>query len=216
MTEIEGVIKYQLHHNHTPLSNNIALAELNAWRTVMFKLNLIGQNPYRYNGYGFGNISQRMKTEALQFVISGTQTGHLSVLSHHDYCLVTQASPQTNTIVSCGETKPSSEALTHASVYLQDPQIQAVIHVHSPEIWQRTQELNLAHTAANIAYGTSEMADAVTQLFKLEHWQQTAVFAMLGHEDGVVAFGNSLNQAACALITQLSLALAIEQGQFCP
>lgn len=212
MSEAEGVIKYQLHHKHAPLSNNIVVAELNAWRTVMFKLNLIGQNPHRYDGYGFGNISQRLTTPDLQFIISGTQTGHLSVLNRSDYCLVTKASPQTNSIVSCGESKPSSEALTHASVYLQSQKIQAVIHVHCQEIWQHTQKLKLAYTAAHVAYGTPEMANAVTQLFKLEHWQQTAVFTMLGHEDGVVAFGESPKEAACALITQLSLALAIEQG----
>jgi ribulose-5-phosphate 4-epimerase/fuculose-1-phosphate aldolase len=210
MNETEGVIKYQLHHTDMPLANDIDTTGLNAWRTVMFKLNLIGQNPHRYNGYGFGNISQRLSTSDLQFIISGTQTGHLSVLSRHDYCQVRQASPQTNEIVSCGECKPSSEALTHASVYLQNPQIQAVIHVHCPEIWQHTHDLNLAHTAADIAYGTPEMAEAVTELFKSAHWQQTTVFTMLGHEDGVVAFGNSLKQAGCALITQLALALEIE------
>jgi ribulose-5-phosphate 4-epimerase/fuculose-1-phosphate aldolase len=209
MNETEGVIKYQLHHTDTPLANNIDPTALNAWRTVMFKLNLIGQNPHRYSGYGFGNISQRLSTSDLQFIISGTQTGHLSVLSRHDYCQVRRASPQTNEIVSNGECKPSSEALTHASVYLQNPQIQAVIHVHCPEIWQHTHDLNLAHTAADIAYGTPEMAEAVTELFKSGHWQQTAVFTMLGHEDGVMAFGNSLNQAGCALITQLALALEI-------
>lgn len=212
MSETEGVIKYQLHHRQQPLDSNISLADLNAWRTVMFKLNLIGQNPCRYDGYGFGNISQRLKTDDLQFIISGTQTGHLKVLHRENYCRVMQASPQTNSIVSSGETKPSSEALTHASVYLQNSQIQAVIHVHCPEIWQHTQQLKLAHTAANIPYGTPEMAEAVTELFKLEHWQQTAVFTMLGHEDGVVAFGSSLKEAACALITEFSLALAIEQA----
>lgn len=213
MSGTEGVIKYQLHHTEMPLANNIGLAELNAWRTVMVKLHLIGQNPSRYQGYGFGNISQRLNTADLQFVISGTQTGHLSVLKRQDYCLINQACPQTNSIVSSGKTKPSSEALTHASVYLQNPEIQAVIHVHCPEIWQHTQELKLAHTAADVAYGTPEMAEAVTQLFNTEAWQQTAVFTMLGHEDGVVAFGNSLSQAACALIMQLSLALAVEQDE---
>lgn len=211
MSETEGVIKYRLHHTQQSLDKRISLAELNAWRTVMFKLNLIGQDERRYDGYGFGNISQRLATSDLQFIISGTQTGHLSVLNRDDYSLVIQASPETNTIVSLGETKPSSEALTHASVYLQKPEIQAVIHVHCPEIWQHTQQLKLAYTAANIAYGTPKMAEAVTQLFNSEHWQQTALFTMLGHEDGVVAFGSSLKEAACALITQFSLALAIEQ-----
>lgn len=208
MSEAEGVIKYQLHHTHSPLPAQIALAELNAWRTMMFKLNLIGQNPQRYQGYGFGNISQRLNTENLQFIISGTQTGHLSVLSRHDYSLVTQAIPQHNTLFSSGETQPSSEALTHASVYLQKPDIQAVIHVHCPEIWQQTQALNLAHTAADVAYGTPEMAAAATQLFKSENWQQSAVFTLLGHEDGVIAFGTSLSQAACALITELAKTIA--------
>jgi ribulose-5-phosphate 4-epimerase/fuculose-1-phosphate aldolase len=208
MSETEGVIKYQLHHTHSPLPAQISLAELNAWRTMMFKLNLIGQNPQRYQGYGFGNISQRLNTENLQFIISGTQTGHLSVLSRHDYSLVTQAIPQHNTLFSSGETLPSSEALTHASVYLQNPDIQAVIHVHCPEIWQQTQALNLAHTAADVAYGTPEMAAAVTQLFKSENWQQSAMFTLLGHEDGVIAFGTSLSQAACALITELAKAIA--------
>ncbi len=215
MSETEGVIKYQLHHSNAGLSSAIDLSELNAWRTVMFKLNLIGQNLQRYDGYGFGNISQRLETKDLQFIISGTQTGDLAVLGRDNYCLVTKANPQENSIFSTGETKPSSEALTHASVYLQNPQIQAVIHVHCPEIWQNTHNLNLAHTAADIPYGTPEMANAVTQLFKTADWQQTAVFTMLGHEDGVVAFGNSLSQAACVLITQLSLALAIEQAQLC-
>lgn len=212
MSEIEGVIKYQLHHSNARLSNAIALNELNAWRTIMFKLNLIGQNPLRYDGYGFGNISQRLETADLEFIISGTQTGHLNALAREHYCLVTKANPQENSIFSSGETKPSSEALTHAGVYLQNPQIQAVIHVHCPEIWQNTHKLNLAHTAAHIPYGTPEMANAVTQLFKTENWQKTAVFTMLGHEDGVVAFGNSLSQAACALITQLTRSLAIEQA----
>jgi ribulose-5-phosphate 4-epimerase/fuculose-1-phosphate aldolase len=207
MSETEGVIKYQLHHTHSPLPAQIALAELNAWRTMMFKLNLIGQNPQRYQGYGFGNISQRLNSENLQFAISGTQTGHLSVLSRHDYSLVTQAIPQHNTLFSSGETQPSSEALTHASVYLQNPDIQAVIHVHCPEIWQQTQALNLAHTAADVAYGTPEMAAAVTQLFKSKNWQQSAVFTLLGHEDGVIAFGTSLSQAAYALITELAKAI---------
>lgn len=213
MPEIEGVIKYQLHHTDTPLDNTIALAELNAWRMIMYKLNLIGQNSSRYEGYGFGNISQRLLCSDLQFIISGTQTGHLDVLKRSDYCQVTQAFPQKNSLVSHGKTKPSSEALTHASVYLQSPKIQAVIHVHCPEIWQQTNTLKLAHTAENIPYGTPEMADAVTQLFKTKDWQETGVFTMRGHEDGVVAFGQSLNQAGSALISQLALAMTIAQAQ---
>jgi hypothetical protein len=36
---------------------------------------------------------------------------------------------------------------------------------------------------------------------------------MLGHEDGIVAFGESLASAAMTLMTQLAKALAIEQTE---
>jgi L-ribulose-5-phosphate 4-epimerase len=207
MSEQEGVIKYQLNHDYAPLSPTIALAEINAWRGILYKLNLIGQDDYRYGGLGFGNISQRIMTKPLQFVISGTQTGHLEQLGRQDYCLVMEASPQDNRITSTGECRPSSEALTHASVYAQDDTVQAVIHVHSPAIWKNTHTLQLAHTPADITYGTPAMAKAVAQLINSQSWQHASVFTLLGHEDGVIAFGTSLSQAAQVLINQLALAI---------
>lgn len=208
--EQEGVIKYQLNHRYEN-TQNYSISEINAWRSVMYRLQLIGQDDARYGGYGFGNISQRFGEDG-QFIISGTQTGHIPVLEANDYCLVTAAMPELNRIDSEGTCKPSSEALTHASVYLQDEAIQAVIHAHCPEIWRNTDMLQLAHTEKDVAYGTPEMAQAVDSLFAIETWRGSTVFTMLGHEDGVVAFGDSLQQAANAMIAQLSLAFAIEQG----
>jgi L-ribulose-5-phosphate 4-epimerase len=205
MSEQEGVIKYQLNHHYAPLTSDISVTEVNVWRDILYKLNLIGQDEQRYGGLGFGNISQKLPTETLQFVISGTQTGHLAQLSRHDYCLVTRAFPQDNRIDSTGECQPSSEALTHASVYLQDAFVQAVIHVHSPAIWKNTHALQLAHTPEDVAYGTPAMANAVAQLVKTQSWQHAALFTMLGHEDGVIAFGTSLTEAADILIKQLSV-----------
>lgn len=209
MSETEGVIKYQLKHTFEPLKDSFPWREINAWRNILFKLNLIGQNPNRYEGYSFGNISESITKTS--FIISGTQTGHLSHLTLSDYCLVRHASPKNNHIISSGESKPSSEALTHASVYAQDPQIKAVIHVHCPEIWHNTQALLLPFTNANIAYGTVEMAQSVAQLFKQERFQGYGIFTMLGHQDGVVAFGHSISQAADVLIRQFALSLALEE-----
>ena len=202
----EGVIKYQLHHTDAVLPEQLSIAELNAWRTVLFKLNLIGQDPLRYQGLGYGNISQRLNHSS-EFIISGTQTGHLATLQKHDYCLITNAQPEQNQIYSQGLCKPSSEALTHASVYQHDHNINAVIHVHSPIIWQNTDKLKLAHTAAHIAYGTPDMANAVAEL--LSSNPKIPVFTMLGHEDGVIAFAENLNTAASLLIQQLAAALVL-------
>lgn len=211
MKEQEGVIKYHLDHTQQPISLPSSLAEINAWRTIVVRLDLIGQIPERYDNIGFGNISQRVGPHSDQFIISGTQTGHIEHLSHEHYCLIVKAEPQKNRLQSCGLCKPSSESLTHASVYAQDNAIQAIIHAHSPEIWKHTTTLGLPHTGADVPYGTVEMATAVEQLFQSGKLKQTSLFTMLGHEDGVVAFGSNMQEAAWELIKYLSLAIGIEQ-----
>lgn len=202
MQETEGVIKYQLTHRQAATSPDWPLATMNSWRCLLYKLELIGQHPTRYMGYGYGNISQRYTGE--QFIISGTQTGGLAELSAAHYCVVEKADTNSNSLHSSGPCKPSSEALSHASVYQQDPAIQCVIHVHSPEIWHATKALKLAHTPLDIAYGTPEMAFAIGELCHSEVVKQRALFTLLGHEDGVIAFGQSFPQAACTLITTLA------------
>ena len=211
MKEQEGVIKYQLEHTEKPIVEKISLSEINAWRTIIFRLGLIGQDPERYDNLGFGNISQRLDSQSSQFIISSSQTGHIEHLSPEHYCLVVKADPRKNQIQSCGLYKPSSESLTHASIYAQDGNIQAVIHVHSPEIWNNTAALNLPHISADIPYGTVEMAIAVEQLFQSGDLQRTSLFTMLGHEDGVVSFGVNMQEAAWELIKCLSLAIGILQ-----
>ncbi len=213
MSEREGVIKYHLDHQTIDLPKDIDINELNAWRTLLHRLKLIGQIPEKYNGLGFGNISRRLVPGSEQFVISCTQTGHLATLTKQHYALINAASPHINAIKSCGLCRPSSEALTHASVYQQDPSIQAVIHVHSPTLWHNTLELQLPHTTANIPYGTPEMAQAVSNLFASSQLDSLHLFSMLGHEDGIVAFGPSLMAAATLLITQLVKAETVEQAR---
>lgn len=211
MKETEGVIKYQLNHRQQPISVDAPLTDLNAWRTIIVRLGLIGQSPDRYDNIGFGNISQRIKADSAQFIISGTQTGHLEQLNSEQYCLIVNAEPERNRLHSIGLCKPSSESLTHASVYAQNPSIQAIIHAHSPEIWKHTAALDLPHTNTDIPYGTVEMAVAVQQLFQSGILANTSLFTMLGHEDGVIAFGRNMQETAWELINYLSLALAIEQ-----
>lgn len=211
MKEQEGVIKYQLNHTQQSINCLLSLTEINVWRTIAVRLGLIGQTPERYDNIGFGNISQRVDAHSAQFIISGTQTGHIEQLCPEHYCLIVKAEPHQNRLQSWGLCKPSSESMTHASVYAQDNTIQAIIHAHSPEIWKHTVALDLPHTGADIPYGTVEMATAVEQLFQPGKLTQISLFTMLGHEDGVVAFGSSMQEAAWELIKYLSLALGIEQ-----
>ena len=189
--EQEGVIKYQLSYSKAESCVVVdEIAELNAWRSILHRLKMIGQSLDRYEGYGFGNVSVRTvaleAVQSLSFIISGTQTGNLEVLRAGDYCRVLAADPQQNSLMAEGLVKPSSEALTHAAVYTENRHIRCVMHVHSPEIWRNADRLDIVATDKQIAYGTPEMAAAVGCL--VAHSGAQSVFAMDGHEDGVVSY----------------------------
>ncbi len=207
--ETEGVIKFSLEHNHQTLDQGISIAEINAWRSIFVKLQLIGQSPERYQGYGYGNISQRLTNNQNAFVISGTQTGGIDPLQRKQFALVDQAKPQQNYLRSSGLIKPSSEALSHASVYQHCKDAQAVIHVHCPYLWQYAEQLGLPSTAANITYGTAEMAEEVGRLLNTKTLQEKRIFTMRGHEDGVIAYAEKLETAADILINHYARALVL-------
>ena len=202
----EGVIQYQLRYHLDHNSQCEILAELNSWRSYLHRLGLIGQDSARYDGLGYGNISHRLQFGQNRFIISGTQTGHLPLLCREHYVTVEQADVSTNTIDAHGPIKPSSEALTHGALYQAHGRIQAVIHVHSPLLWHQVEALDLPFTAAHIPYGTKAMADAVCCCVNESVKQNrnlNGLIAMLGHEDGIVAYGSSLREAGEALLDAL-------------
>ncbi len=209
--DTEGVIKYQLEHQPGELPEDMDIRELNSWRTLLYKLDLIGRKPEKYYGLGYGNISRRLVPESRQFVISATQTGHIPKLNRQHYVVIENACPHDNRIKSYGPELPSSEALTHAAVYQLDAGIQAVIHVHSPELWHKTRQMRIPYTDQNIPYGTPEMAEAVKALFLSGQFDSKTMFSMLGHEDGIVTFGRTITEAAFLLISALAAAFEIEQ-----
>lgn len=206
MTEQEGVIKFQLQYQQRAQLSADDVAELTCWRKIMLQLGMLGQTPERYDNYGFGNISQRFG-QGNQFIISGTQTGGISAMTAADYALVTHCEPAQNRIVATGQTKPSSEAMTHGQLYQINSQINFVIHAHCPQIWQQASALQLAQTDAAVPYGTVAMTQEVARLFHHTAVLQQGIFTMAGHEDGVVAFGSTAAEAAERLIRCYAAAL---------
>lgn len=201
MGEQEGVIKYQLDWEQAPAIDPFDFSALTRWHQCFKQAGILGQDPERYEGYGFGNISERLNQYS--FLISGTQTGHLDALRPQDYAVVIRAVIEENRIISQGPVKPSSEALTHAAVYALDPDIRFVFHVHSPGIWRAREKMNLPETAADTPYGTPEMAGEVKRLFDAGALTETSVFAMAGHEDGIVGFGRTADEAGDGLMQVL-------------
>ena len=208
MTQTEGVIKFQMQFTQAPPLPFESLREIGAWRKICHLAGLIGQDPNRYGGFGFGNISQRLMSLDLSetqtpFIITGSQTGGMDELDENHYAMVTACFPGKNLIISEGPIRPSSESLTHGTLYALDGTLQSVIHVHSPDIWHSARLLDIPMTREFVEYGTPEMAYEIYRLFHEANAKEKGVFAMGGHEDGVVSFGKSLREAGFILLNYL-------------
>ncbi len=204
----EGVIKFQLDFQEGPSPSEELLLELNAWRKSFRKLGLIGQDPARYGGYGFGNLSRRLPGQSsAAFLISGTQTGHLQSLLSEHYATVHQCNPATNQLKASGQTQPSSEALSHGVLYLSNPDILWVMHLHSPEIFNCHAQLDLPCTDPTASYGTPEMALEIQRLASAPEHSNPELLVMAGHQDGILAYGSSAAETGNLVVKTLALAL---------
>lgn len=203
----EGVIKFQLDFQEGPSPAEDLLRELNAWRSIFRQLGLIGQDPERYDGYGFGNLSRRLPgQDGAAFLISGTQTGHLPSLGADHYATVHQCNPAINQLKSSGQTQPSSEALSHGVLYQCNPNIHWVMHLHCPEIFDNGMSLRLPYTSPAADYGTPEMAAEIQRLASDYSHSNPHLLIMSGHQDGILAYGSSAAETASLAITTLALA----------
>ncbi len=117
--------------------------------------------------------------------------------------------PQTNRVTAKGPVKPSSESLTHGMIYDLDTGIHAILHVHSPHVWQQASALNIPVTDAAVAYGTPEMALEAGRLFRETDVLHKGIFSMGGHEDGIVSFGTTPGEAGSILLQALARSYAV-------
>jgi L-ribulose-5-phosphate 4-epimerase len=204
----EGAIQfaYALAHTADLLLPTATFGQLRAWRQICKRLGLIGRDPRRYGGLGFGNVSVRDPEDPRCFVISASQTGGARDLRPQDLVRIRECRLERFWVEAEGRKPPSSETLTHAMIYAADPAIHWVLHVHAPAIWQRTLALDLPATPASVPYGSHSMAEAVHAVCRA-HPQRPLLFATLGHEDGIFACGPDGRSTGLALIDSLAAAL---------
>lgn len=198
----EGVIQYVLHHEAGSPPDPAVVSALEAVRSDLFARGVIGRDPRRYDGLGYGNLSCRAGTG---FVISGTQTGHLPVLGDKQYVTVSSWDIPRFALWSFGGVKPSSEAMTHAMLYEALPETGAILHVHAPEAWQRLQSSGFPETPAEAGYGSPAMVSAVAALASMHGWREAGVMVMAGHQDGIIAFGVDLAEGHRQLMSAMAL-----------
>lgn len=214
----EGVIKFEIVHRDQSLDDR-RLGELAckviAWREIMALTGLVGQDPSRYEGAGYGNVSARLgpPVDALghrSFLITGTQTAGKRAIGLADFAVVERYDFPANRVESQGLVRPSSESMTHAALYDAGPQIRCVLHAHSPTIWGRARELRLPTTDPAVPYGTPDMAAEVKRLYRETVLPERRILAMGGHDDGIIVFGRSPQEAGQVLLTWLAQAYESE------
>ena len=196
MTIDEGYIKYDSHWNKAAPPDPEAAEKLEQCRQLLFARGLIGH--YEELGVGYGNISLRCG-KPRQFLITGTQTGHIETTTAQHYALITAYDIAANSVSCNGPLQASSEAMTHAALYELDEKIGAVVHVHDRKLWQ--QHLNILPTTdAGIAYGTPQMAEEFRRLYGETDLATLGLAVMAGHEEGLVSVGETIEHATQRII----------------
>jgi L-ribulose-5-phosphate 4-epimerase len=166
------------------------LAELNECRRKLRELQLLGMDS---NGIGFGNLSARDGPSG-NFYITGSATGGLACLTLAHCVRVVAYDFEKNSVRYEGCAIPSSESLTHAAIYQSDPTACAVIHCHDFALWATLLD-RVPITSQTAAYGTPQMAKEIIRFFNTSDVRSQKIFVMAGHEGGIVAFGENLEDA---------------------
>jgi len=183
MMDETGIIKYKCHWHDKPLKPSLELDEIIEWRNLAKKDNYIGISK---NGIGFGNISIKVDDG---FIISGSATGHLVSGAAKDFALAYNWNIQNNQVWCSGETKASSEALSHAIIYNTLTQVNTILHIHHHQLWKKYYYI-LPSTAVDIEYGTPAMALGIQKLLSNPN-NNSGIILMKGHQNGLISYGES-------------------------
>lgn len=186
----EGYIKFQADWVKANPLHWEALLALDRCRDILYKSGLIGAYP---DGIGFGNVSCR-RGDGDQFIITGSATGNLPRLDPSHYTLVTSVDIDRNTLQCNGPILASSESMSHAVIYRECPEVQGVIHIHHLELWEKLLH-RVPTTEASATYGSPEMAYSIIDLLRTTDLEESRLFVMEGHREGIFAFGHSLEEA---------------------
>lgn len=198
----EGVTKFTFERRPASPAVEPVVKDLIEERRELFLRDAIGCNLKRY-GACYGNASARVGAFGAppgrrEFIVSGTQTGGISSPGPESWVRIVRYDHAGNRVWASGPCDPSSESLTHAAIYDADLAIRAVVHGHDRHTWLWLLEKGAPATAPHIGYGTQAMATAAAEIVRSRRassFKWPGVFAMSGHEDGVVAWGDSVKEA---------------------
>ncbi len=199
----EGQRKYELHHAITkePIVTPDQIRELNRWRNIFFRKELIGKDRY---GRGYGMVAQRY---AAGMLVTATNTGGQAVLTAEHYVYVSKCNSKIG-IFSEGPHEPSTET---PSVW-EVPAI-FIFHGHAYILWEHAQELELPITNKAALNGSWELAGETRRLCRDPEVMKKGIIVMGGHRGGIITFGKTADQAGNRMLSCLDRAsnLSVKQ-----
>lgn len=201
MTDEKGVIQFECRWIRAGPPSRGAVGQLNYWRGKLHDLGLVGVTD---DCIGYGNMSVR-EVGSESFVITGTQTGNVRATGAAHYTRVVDFCLTRNRLTCVGPVEASSEAMTHGIVYRCRSTAHAVVHIHSPELWQALKGV-APTTDERVEAGTPGMAREVERVLAVPGAAARRLIVMGGHRDGLLAFGVSLEDAAGAVINAVAAA----------
>lgn len=186
----EGVIKFEYNIKHETSRATIKnYDDIEFYRRLLYPTKIIGFD--QEENVGYGNLSKR--SEHLEFIITASQTGHLPELVTKHYVHIKSCNPTKMVIEAIGLMPPSSETLTHYSIYEAAPAINHVFHGHHEKLWKFMVDNDYPSTPEDITYGTLQMSEAVKSLVKNK---ESGVFVMKGHYGGFVSYAKDGREAS--------------------
>jgi len=193
---MEGFVKFNCHWSQSgPVISDEQFEIINYWREVLFNMDLIGAYE---NGVGFGNISMRTGP-GNQFIITGSSTGEIPELEPGHYVKVVSFNIDDNAVQCFGPLKASSESLTHAAIYMSDPDTNAVVHVHAIDLWNELIH-KVPTTNPGMDYGTTGLAKDILRIFREPEVYEKRIIVMAGDRAGILTFGHDMDEAVGVLM----------------
>lgn len=193
-----SVIKYKFNLKMSSPINEEHFLELEKWRSIFHKMNLIGE--YKTTKVGFGNLSKRILPSEEPFIITGAGTGGYPHLSGMQYTKVTKCNLPKLTIEAVGPIAPDDETLTHHGIYLENPQIRFVFHVHNIQLWNYMLKNSLDNTSEDIDHRSVDFAKAAKEIIQTK---KTGIFAMSDLEGGIIAYADTAENAGKIVLETL-------------
>ncbi len=164
--------------------------ELEKWRVLFFKMNLIGESSTTNSLHG--DVSRRLSDNQDHYIITGKDTQRYSNLTGSHYTKVTKCDEKKGTADAIGPIAPSSEAITHYFIYKTFPQVKSIFHLYNLDLWNYMKENDYATTKEDVFQDVEGLELRIKRIIKKS---PSGIFAFSHHPGEFLCYATSSDEA---------------------